>query len=111
VPRIEGLRREALVTQFESGRPLDLRSVSAVLAGRHDVIDWRLVIGRRGRDGVRSAVIHFEAGDPEDPSTAIGVATDIRHVTGSLPTQLVAASREELAMIGGSALSPRILVD
>jgi hypothetical protein len=111
VPRAEGLRREALVTQFESGRPLDLRSVSAVLSGRTDILDWRLVIGRRGRDGVRSAVIHFEAGDPDDPTTAIGVATDIRHVTGSLPTQLVAASREELAMIGGSALSPRILVD
>jgi hypothetical protein len=111
VPRAEGLRRGALVTRFESGRAVDLRSVAKVLVGRDDVRDWRLVVGRRSRDGVRSIVIHFEATNPYDPATPIGVATDVRHVTGSLPTQLVASTRDELAALGSGPISPRILLD
>ena len=110
VPRILGTRRGALVTQFESGRSLDLRSIAGVLTGRHDVRDWRLVVARRNRDGVLAAIVHYEAINPDDPSIVIGVAGDIRQVTGTLPTQLVAADRVELAHLAGSQLSPRILV-
>jgi phenylacetate-coenzyme A ligase PaaK-like adenylate-forming protein len=111
VPRAEGLHRGALVTRFESGRAFDLRSVTRVLAARGDIRDWRLVVGRRNRDGVRSVVVHFEASNPYDPATPIGIATDVRHVTGSLPTQLVAATRDELTAVGRGPLSPRILLD
>lgn len=110
VPRLEGLRRGALVLHLDTGRVLDLRSVAGVLAGRRDIRDWRLVVGRRRRDGAVSTVVHFEAMDPGDASTVIGVATDVRNVTGSLPTQLVAASRQDLTALGGDPVSTRILV-
>jgi hypothetical protein len=110
VPRAEGLRRGALIARLENGQALDLRSVAGVMSGRQDIRDWRLAIGRRNRDGVLSTVVHFEAINPDDPSIVIGVATDIRHVTGSLPTQLVAASRDELVGLGGTPVSARILV-
>jgi hypothetical protein len=100
-----------LLTRFESGRALDLRSIASVLSGRPDILDWRLVVGRRNRDGAMSAVVHFEATNVEDPSIVIGVATAIRTVAGSLPTQLVAATREELVALGGSPVSARILLN
>jgi phenylacetate-coenzyme A ligase PaaK-like adenylate-forming protein len=111
VARVEGVRRGALLTRFESGRALDLRSIASVLSGRPDILDWRLVVGRRNRDGAMSAVVHFEATNVEDPSIVIGVATAIRTVAGSLPTQLVAATREELVALGGSPVSARILLN
>jgi hypothetical protein len=111
VPRVEGLRRNGLVAQFETGRFLDLRGVAGVLSGRADIRDWRLVIGRRSRDGIRSAVVHFTAVDPADPAVAIGVATDIRNVTGALPTQLIAAESQELVALAGQPLSARILLN
>jgi hypothetical protein len=111
VPRVEGVRRASLITQFESGRVLDLRGVAGVMSGRTDIRDWRLVIGRRSRDGVRSAVVHFAAIDPTDPAVAIGVATDIRNVTGALPTQLVAADGQELMALAGHPVSARILLN
>jgi hypothetical protein len=110
VPRLEVVQRGALVLEMDSGRVLDLRSVAGVLAGRRDIRDWRLVVARRSRDGALSTVVHFEAIDPSDASTVIGVATDVRNVTGSLPTQLVAASRQDLTALGGDPVSPRILV-
>jgi hypothetical protein len=111
VPRLEGLRRGALVIELDSGRVLDLRSIAGVLAGRHDVRDWRIVVARRDRDGALAPVIHFEGIDPDDDaSTVIAVATDMRHLTGILPAQFVAASRQELAALGGDPVSSRILV-
>jgi phenylacetate-CoA ligase len=111
VPRVEGVRRASLITQFESGRVLDLRGVAGVMSGRTDIRDWRLVIGRRSRDGARSAVVHFAAIDPTDPAVAIGVATDIRNVTGALPTQLVAADGQDLMALAGHPVSARILLN
>jgi phenylacetate-coenzyme A ligase PaaK-like adenylate-forming protein len=111
VPRVEGTRRGALVTRFESGRALDLRSIAGVMSGRPDIADWRLVVGRRNRDGVMAAVVHFAAINTEDPAIVIGVASDIRTVTGALPTQLVAADGGELAALGGSPISARILLN
>jgi hypothetical protein len=110
VPRVTGLRRAALFANLESGKTLDLRSIAGVLAGRPDIRDWRLAVSRRSRDGAMSTVIHYDAINPDDPSTVIAVATDIRHVTGALPTQLVAATREELAALPGTPVSARILV-
>jgi hypothetical protein len=110
VPRVLGTRRGALVARFDSGRVLDLRSIAGVLSGRRDVLDWRLVVGRRSRDGGMGATVHYEALNPNDPSIVIGVASDIRQVTGTLPTQLVAADRFDLDGLPGEPLSSRILV-
>lgn len=110
VPRATGLRRAAMFANLESGKSLDLRSIAGVMSSRPAVRDWRLVVGRRGRDGAMSTVIHYDAINPDDPATAIAVATDIRHVTGTLPTQLVAATRDELATLSGTPVSARILV-
>jgi phenylacetate-coenzyme A ligase PaaK-like adenylate-forming protein len=107
VPRLVGLHRAALIARFEDGRALDLRSIAAVLVNRPDIRDWRVVVGRRGRDGVMSAFVHYEALNPDDPATVIGVAKDIRQATGILPTQLVSATRDELDLVGGAPLSPR----
>lgn len=108
VPRVLGLRRGALVIRLETGRLLDLRSIASVMQGRADVEDWRLVVSRRGRDGTLAVTVHLAAVDREDPSTVIGVASDIRTVTSTLPTQLVAASHRDLAAISGSSMSDRI---
>lgn len=110
VPRVMGTRRGALVARFETGRCLDLRSVAGVMAGRPDIPDWRLVVAPRNRDAALSAVLHFVAVDPGDPAVVIRVATDLRAVTGSLPSQLVAAEPRELAALGGNKVSSRILI-
>jgi phenylacetate-coenzyme A ligase PaaK-like adenylate-forming protein len=110
VPRVEGVRRSALIARLDSGRTLDLRSITGVLSGRPDIEDWRVVVARRRRDGAMSVVVHFSGADSDNPDTVIRVATDLRTVVGSLPTQLVAADRGELAALGGRPLSARILL-
>lgn len=110
VPRVTGVRRRALVTALDGGRCLDLRPVAGVLARRTDVEDWRLVVGRRARDGAMTAVVHLQVVDPDDAVTVIGVASDLRAASGTPPTQLVAAEAHELQALAGVGLSPRILL-
>jgi hypothetical protein len=66
-------------------------------------------VGRRGRADRGQVVVHFvPSGDPGE--AAVGAATDIREVAGLLPTQLVAASAQDLAALAGDRLTPHILV-
>lgn len=109
VPRITEVRAGALVLVSDDGRTLDLRSVTGAMAGRTDLVDWRVAVGRRARDNRVQVVVHFvPSGDPGE--AAVGVATDIREVAGLLPTQLVAASAQEIAALPGDRLTPRILI-
>jgi phenylacetate-coenzyme A ligase PaaK-like adenylate-forming protein len=109
VPRITDVRPGALVLVSDDGRTLDLRSVAGAMAGRTDLVDWRVAVGRRGRDDRGQVVVHFvPSGDPGE--AAVGAATDIREVAGLLPTQLVAASAQDIAALAGDRLTPHILV-
>lgn len=110
VPRVEGVRRNALVSGLGEDGAIDLRAVAAALAGRTDITDWRLTVGRRHRDGASKVVLHLaDAG--EDARSVIAAATDIRAVAGVLPTQIVAGHPEELRMLPGTPVSSRILLD
>jgi phenylacetate-coenzyme A ligase PaaK-like adenylate-forming protein len=109
VPRVVDVRPGALVLVSDDGRTLDLRSVAGAMAGRTDLVDWRVAVGRRARDDRGQVVVHFApSGDPGE--AAVGAATDIREVAGLLPTQLVAASAEEVAALSGDRLTPHILM-
>jgi hypothetical protein len=109
VPRVTGMRAAALVLLSDDRRTLDLRSVSGALSGRTDLSDWRVVVGRRSRDGRGQVIVHLvPIGDVGE--AAVGAATDIRSVAGLLPTQLVVATAADLADLPGDALTPRILL-
>ena len=110
MPRVEGLRRNALVSGLGEDGAIDLRAVAAALAGRTDITDWRLTVGRRHRDGGAKVVLHLADGG-EDARSVIAAATDIRAVAGVLPTQIVASRPEELRMLPGTPVSQRILLD
>lgn len=107
-PRVTRLRREALVIGTNGGRFLDLRVLAGALAGRPEITDWRVVLGGRRRDGRGQVVVHLQtAADPGD--AAVGAAADLRAVGSRLPTQLVAATAEELNALSGTPLTARVL--
>jgi phenylacetate-coenzyme A ligase PaaK-like adenylate-forming protein len=109
VPRVTGLRPTALVLRSDDGRALDLRAVAGAMTGRVDLSDWRVVVGRRERDGRGQVVAHIVAtGDPGE--AAVAAAADVRSLAGLLPTQIVAASADEVAALDGTPLTPRILL-
>ena len=111
VPRVVGLRRGALVPELAlrgGARPVDLRAVASALAGRPDVSDWRVVLGRSSRDGADELLVHLApAAGVDGPGVAVAVARDVRLAAGLLPTQLVVA--EDGALPIGSGLTRRIL--
>ena len=109
VARVVGTARQALVVATDSGRPIDVRTLTGALAGRADVQDWRVVIGGRARDGHGQVVVHLvTSGDPGE--VAVAAAADIRAVAGRLPTQLVTTDAESLAELTGTALTRRVLL-
>jgi phenylacetate-coenzyme A ligase PaaK-like adenylate-forming protein len=109
VARIRSLRRHPLVLTSDTGRALDLRSVAGALTSRPAVRDWRVVVGRRARDGRGQVVVHLCTED--DPAqTAVSVAADIRAVAGVLPTQIVTADGDAIAAVTGEPLTRRILL-
>jgi hypothetical protein len=95
VPRVVGARRGALVPSMAlrtGPRPVDLRGVAAALAGRPDVVDWRVVVATSARDAAEDLVVHVVAHRDEDLSdVAVGVARDVRQAAGLLPSQVVVA--------------------
>ncbi len=109
VPRVEGLRRKALVSDI-GGHPVDLRTISSALAGRTDVDDWRIVVGHRRRDGASRVTVHLLDDGTDESAAVIGAATEIRTVAGTLPTQIV-LDQNEFAEVYGERLSRRILID
>lgn len=112
VPRAEGLQRHALVTGIgEQGDLLDLRSVASALSGRRDVRDWRIVVGRRDRDGAPRVVVRLAPDGTDTAGIVIGAAADIRALAGALPTQIVLSDPYELAGLRGQRQSERILAE
>jgi phenylacetate-coenzyme A ligase PaaK-like adenylate-forming protein len=110
VPRIEGLRRAALVAGV-GGHVVDLRTVAAALAGRGDLVDWRIVVGHRRRDGAPRVTVHLVSQGGDESAAVIGAATDIRAMAGVLPTQIIAGDERDLAEVYGERLSGRMLID
>ncbi len=112
VPRAEGLQRDALVTEIgTAGEAIDLRAVASALSGRQDVRDWRIVVGRRGRDGAPRVVVRLVPVGGDAAGVVIGAAADVRALAGMLPTQIVIADSYELAGLRGHKRSERILVE
>jgi hypothetical protein len=108
VPRVTALQRGVLVVGRAGGGALDLRAVAGAMAGRADLADWRVVVGPRQRDGRGQVVAHVvPTGDPGE--SAVGAAADVRALAGMLPTQIVAATAEDLATLPGRQLTRRIL--
>ena len=100
VPRAVGVRRRALVRDLDMRDgpvPVDLRAVSAALAGRPDVRDWRVVVAPSRRDGTDELLVHVEPSAGAEPAElAVGVARDVRAAAGLLPTQVVVAAPGQL---------------
>lgn len=109
VPRVTEVRRHALVLTSDGGRALDLRAVAGALTSRPAVRDWRVVVGRRDRDGRGQVVVHIETGD-DVAETSVAVASDIRALAGMLPTQLIADDAEAIRSISGEPVTRRILL-
>jgi hypothetical protein len=110
VPRLLGVERGALVPTLalRTGvRPVDLRGVTAGLAGRPDLVDWRVVVGTSPRDGAHELVVHVVTQPGTDPAdAAVAVARDVRSAAGLLPTQVVVDD----ALPSGAALTRRVLI-
>jgi len=111
VPRVVGVRRGALVPELAlrtGAKPVDLRAVASAVGGRTDVRDWRVVLGRSGRDDADELLVHVVPPAGVDAAeVAVGVARDVRVACGSLPTQVVVA--ESGALPSGAGLTRRIL--
>lgn len=111
VPRVPvPVRRGGLVARIgAAGVAVDLRAVAGALVGRADLDDWRVLLGRRRRDGREQLLVHLLA-SADEGEAAVGVAADVRSVSGVLPTQVVASDAVSLAALdlGGRALTRRI---
>ncbi|MCW2614161.1 MAG: hypothetical protein JWN08_1155, partial [Frankiales bacterium] len=111
VPRVVGVRRGALVPELAlrtGTRSVDLRAVASALSGRPDVADWRIVLGRSGRDGADELLVHLSPPAGTDAAAvAVAVAKDVRLAAGLLPTQVVVADDGALPL--GSGVTRRIL--
>jgi len=109
VPRVVDAQARALVPEvaLRTGRrPVDLRGVAAALAGRPDVVDWRVVLATSARDEAEDVVVHVVAHRDDDLSdVAVGVARDIRAAAGLLPSQVVVDD----VLPAGSTLVGRVL--
>jgi hypothetical protein len=110
VPRLLGVRRQALVPQLalRSGdRGVDLRGLAAALDGRADLADWRIVVGPGPRTDHDEVVVHIVTRGADDPSdVAVAVARDVRAAAGLLPTQVVV--NEEGDLPDGDRISRRV---
>jgi hypothetical protein len=112
VPRAEGLGRNALIGGIGAdGEVIDLRAVASALSGRRDVRDWRIVTGRRGRDGGSRVVVRLVPEGSDTAGTVIGAAADIRGLAGALPTQILLSDPYELQSLRGQYYSARILAE
>src|SRR6185437_8434281 len=93
----------------KDGEVIDLRAIASALSGRRDVRDWRIVTGRRGRDGGSRVVVRLVPDGEDTAGTVIGAAADIRGLAGSLPTQILVSDPYELQSLHGQHHSARIL--
>lgn len=109
VPRVLDVASAALVPTLAlrtGARAVDLRGLTAALAGRADLADWRVVLARSPRDGADEVLVHVvPRWDAEPSDVAVAVARDVRSAAGMLPTQIVVA--DELPH--GAPLTGRVL--
>ncbi len=116
-PRVVGVERSALVPRLllrAGDRRVDLRGVTAALAGRPDVTDWRVVLRRSPRSGDDQLLVHVAVPEQESAAdVAVSVARDVRTSSGVLPSQVVLSAAGGLpsAGPGGAPLSRRVLVE
>lgn len=110
-PRVVGARRAALVPELSlrtGTRSVDLRAVASAIGGRPDVRDWRVVLGRSGRDEADELLVHVLPGGSADAAeVAVGVARDVRVACGMLPTQVVVVEDGRLPV--GEGITRRLL--
>lgn len=112
LPRVPaGLARAALVpawpTAADAGARLDLRSVGGALAGRPDLLDWRIEIRRSARDGAELLLVHVLPKTTVDSGdAAVAAARDVRAASGVLPDQVVVAEAEAAALPEQPGLPP-----
>ena len=90
---------------------LDLRSVTAALAGRTDLADWlvEIVPSPRSHD---SDLVVLVAPTGDETDAAVGVYRDVRAVAGIAPSQVVVVTPEEIASRKppGETATPRVVV-
>jgi phenylacetate-coenzyme A ligase PaaK-like adenylate-forming protein len=120
VPRVSAaLARGGLVPSYapNTGRSghVDVRSMAGVLVGRPDLVDWRVVIRTSARHGADQLLVHVAPAPGSDPADlVVAAARDLRAASGRLPSQLVAATPDELRAIDRAPdlvrLTPRISV-
>lgn len=113
VPRIPTDVRTGTTTVTVRLRPdadeqvLDLRAISAVLAGRTDLADWSVEVVPSLRDHDNLFVVIAPTGDETD--AAVGVYRDVRAAAGVTPSQIVVLTPAELAARRTPG-EPRVLV-
>lgn len=110
LPRVPaGLARGALVpawpTATDPDARLDLRAVGGALAGRPDLLDWRVEVHRSARDATELLLVRVQPSTAADPGdAAVAAARDVRTSAGVLPDQVVVADAlppgERLAGVG-----------
>lgn len=90
---------------------LDLRSVTAALAGRTDLADWLVEILPSPRSHDSDLVI-LVAPTGDETDAAVGVYRDIRAVAGIAPSQVVVVTPDEIAARKppGETATPRVVV-
>lgn len=101
VPRIPARVRSGTTTVSVRLTPdadeqvLDLRSITAVLAGRNDLAGWMVEVepSPRGHDNL--FVLIAPTGD--ETEAAVGVYRDVRAVAGVTPSQVVVLGADELS--------------
>jgi hypothetical protein len=120
VPRVPAtLVRGGLVPAYapHDGRNghVDVRSIAGVLAGRPDLVDWRVVLRASARHGADELLVHIAPATGVDAADlVVAAARDLRAASGRLPSQLVAATPEGLRALdtapGLVRITPRITV-
>ena len=100
VPRIPTEVRSGTMTVplrlADGERQVDLRSVTAVLAGRPDVADWMVEV-EPSRRGDRDDLFVYVAPVGDETDAAVGVYRDVRSASGVTPAQIVVLTPEALA--------------
>jgi hypothetical protein len=93
VPRVQGLRRAALVPELqlrEGPVAVDLRAVAGAVVGRRGVADWRVVVGRDARDRHDELLVHLAlTGGADARALADDVADAVETAAGVPPTRVV----------------------
>jgi hypothetical protein len=93
---------------------IDLRAVAGALAGRGDLLGWRVELVTSRRDGAAELLVHIAPSGPDEADagqSATGVYRDVRRAAGLAPTQVVVDPAAVDALpVGPHRLTPRILV-